>query len=633
MDWKGRVRGVAARVGQRVSGLVEGAVRPSRAGRTGRREVFHLVLIKPTHYDDDGYPITWYRILIPSNSLSCLHGLARDCAAREVLGPDVELHVTAIDETSQRVDVERILRDIRTDGGRALVGLVGVQSNQFPRAMDLARRFIAAGVPVSLGGFHVSGSISMLDETPPEIQEAEALGVSLFLGEAEDGRFDQVLRDAYAGKLAPRYDYLDDLPNLQGQPTPFLPREQVVRTHSNYAAFDLGRGCPFQCSFCTIINVQGRKSRFRGPDDLERIVRENAAIGVDCFFLTDDNLARNKNWEACFDRLIELREKEGLAVRLQVQVDTLCHRIPRFIDKAAAAGVDQVFVGMENINPDNLAAVGKKQNRTTEYREMLLAWKRHPVVITAGYIIGFPNDTRASIVRDVEIIKRELPIDLIYFTYLTPLPGSEDHRRLAREGTWMDPDLNKFDLNHRVTHHPRMSDEEWEQAYLDAWNTFYTWDHMETVLRRMVALGSNKRLTTINRLLWYREFVRLYGIHPLESGFLRIKVRNDRRPGFARQTAVEFLRDYGAELGYTTRELITTYARLRIIMERLWAARAQLRTSYADVATTPPSEDEHERLELFSGTRGGAEAVEKDRERRRLRVLQGGAGQPSTALG
>ncbi len=72
-----------------------------------------------------------------------------------------------------------------------------------------------------------------------------------------------------------------------------------------------GRGCPYQCSFCTIINVQGRKSRFRTADDLERIVRENYAQGIKRFFITDDNFARNTNWEALFDRIIELREKRG----------------------------------------------------------------------------------------------------------------------------------------------------------------------------------------------------------------------------------------------------------------------------------------------------------------------------------
>ena len=107
------------------------------------------------------------------------------------------------------------------------------------------------------------------------------------------------------------YDYRDQMPNLQGLAGPVPAREQVDRTYGSFSSFDLGRGCPFQCSFCTIINVQGRVSRFRSADDLEKIVRANHAIGINRFFLTDDNLARNRNWEACFDRLIELKEKEG----------------------------------------------------------------------------------------------------------------------------------------------------------------------------------------------------------------------------------------------------------------------------------------------------------------------------------
>lgn len=106
-----------------------------------------------------------------------------------------------------------------------------------------------------------------------------------------------------------------------------------------------------------------------------------------------------------------------------IQVDALCHRIPGFIDKCVAAGVGQVFIGLENINPDNLAAMNKKQNRITEYREMLLAGKQHPVVIWGAYIVGFPNDTRDSILHDVELIRRELPIDLLNISILTLAAG------------------------------------------------------------------------------------------------------------------------------------------------------------------------------------------------------------------
>ena len=123
---------------------------------------------------------------------------------------------------------------IQADGGRGMLGLVGVQSNQFPRALDIARPFLKAKIPVCMGGFHVAGSLAMLDGTPPEIAAAADMGISYFIGEAEDGRLDEVLIDGYAGKLKPRYDYRDQMPNLQDTPIPFLPREQVDRTYGTY---------------------------------------------------------------------------------------------------------------------------------------------------------------------------------------------------------------------------------------------------------------------------------------------------------------------------------------------------------------------------------------------------------------
>jgi hypothetical protein len=315
---------------------------------------FHFVMIKPTHYDDDGYPIQWLRSAIPSNTLACLNALAEDARRREVLGAGVEIRLHTYDETNRRVRPDQIIKMIRREGGRALIGLVGVQSNQFPRAVDLAKPFLAAGLPVCIGGFHVSGCIAMLPELPVDIKAAQDLGISFFAGEAEERRLDNVLRDAWNGQLMPLYNYMDDLPQLSGEPPPFLPRKHVSRTSGSLSSIDLGRGCPYQCSFCTIINVQGRKSRIRSPDDLEHIVRENYAEGIKRFFITDDNFARNRNWEAFFDRLIAMREEEGMKVKFTIQVDTLCHQIPSFIGKAKRAGVSRVFIGLENINPDSL---------------------------------------------------------------------------------------------------------------------------------------------------------------------------------------------------------------------------------------------------------------------------------------
>jgi radical SAM superfamily enzyme YgiQ (UPF0313 family) len=190
-----------------------------------------------------------------------------------------------------------------------------------------------------------------------------------------------------------------------------------------YTSFDAGRGCPFQCSFCTIINVQGRKSRHRTPDDVEEIIRINAAQNIQRFFITDDDFARNKNWEAILDRMIWLREEQGFKFKVTLQVDTLCHRLEGFIEKAARGGCARVFIGLENIDPDALASAKKRQNKIWEYRKMLQAWKDAGVITYAGYILGFPNDTPEKIARNIEIIQREMPLDLIEFFFPLPFPA------------------------------------------------------------------------------------------------------------------------------------------------------------------------------------------------------------------
>ncbi|MFI4988193.1 MAG: B12-binding domain-containing radical SAM protein [Alphaproteobacteria bacterium] len=584
----------------------------------GRQSVprrFALILIKPSHYDDDGYVIQWLRSAIPSNTLAVLYGLAVDCAERRILGDDVEIAITALDETNTRIRPERIAQDIAA-AGRGMVALVGVQSNQFPRAMDIARRLRAAGTQVCIGGFHVSGSLAMLPSMPPELVEAQRLGISLFAGEAE-GRLDEVLGDAWNGALKPLYNYMADLPDLEGVPPPMLPAARIKRTGGRLSSFDAGRGCPFQCSFCTIINVQGRKSRHRSADDVEEIVRLNLAQGINRFFITDDNFARNKDWESIFDRLIRLREEEKLDIKFAIQVDTLCHRNPNFIVKAGRAGVNRVFIGLESINPESLLGAKKRQNKITEYREMILEWRRVRVQTCAGYIIGFPTDTPESVVRDVEIIKRELPLDLLEFFCLTPLPGSEDHKHLFEKGVWMDPDLNKYDVEHVTTAHALMSKDEWERAYRLAWETYYSAEHMTTVMRRAAANGL--WLPTTQFLLqWFRFCISVERIHPLEGGYLRRKYRADRRPMLPRESAFLFYPRYLAELLWKHVEMVRLIRRLGRVRRRL-AADPRAR-DYMDEALTPPVDAELDRLEMFTVREAAKVAVSKARHETEARA-------------
>jgi hypothetical protein len=576
------------------------------------RELFRLFLIKPSHYDDDGYVIQWVQSEIPSNTMAVLNGIALDCIERRVLGDNVDIEIIAQDETNTRIKPKRIIRAIRECGSKGLVALVGVQSNQFPRAMDIARPLRAAGVPVCIGGFHVSGCMSMLPELPADIREAQDLGISVFAGEAE-GRLDEVLQDAYGNKLKAVYNYMPDLPGMEGVPTPVLASPNIRRNIGKRTSFDSGRGCPFQCSFCTIINVQGRKSRYRSADDIERILRENLDQGVTSFFITDDNFARNRNWEAIFDRIIKFRNDENVDIKLIIQVDTLCHSIPNFIKKAGQAGVNRVFIGLENINPDNLMAAKKRQNRITEYRTMLQMWKATGAIVYCGYILGFPADTPDRILRDIEILKRELPIDLIEFFCLTPLPGSEDHQVLDAKKIWMDPDMNKYDLEHVCTGHPLMSPAEFQDIYNRAWDAFYTPEHVETLMRRAVVNGMRPR-RIMRVALWFYACHAIEGVHPLQGGRFRRKYRLDRRPSFPVESVLTFYPRYLWEVFSKVARLLRLYRRFSRVCARV--ERDPNKYAYTDLSLRPPEEEDLDELEIFTATESGHSAVEKMRKQR-----------------
>ena len=547
---------------------------------------FCLVLIRASRYDDDGYVIRWLRSAIPSNSLAALYGLARDCADRQALGQDYELEIHALDEANTAIRPARIAKMVKqADAG--LVMLVGVQSNQFPRALDIATLLRQQDIPVAIGGFHVSGTMAMLDTIDPEVQRALDQGITCFAGEAE-GRLGNLLCAARDGSLQPIYNYMDDLPDLSGAALPLLPANRVLRTVGGTTSFDAGRGCPFKCSFCTIINVQGRKSRRRTPDDVERIVRANVAQGITRFFITDDNFARNQDWEAILDRLIQLRQVEKLPISLTIQVDTMCHKLPGFIEKSALAGAKRVFIGLESVSPENLIDANKRQNNITEYRKMLLGWKQAKVTTTCGYILGFPKDTPETIQRDIELIQRELPIDIMEFFCLTPLPGSADHQVLHRAGVWMDPDLNHYDSTHATTAHPLMSAEEWTAAYEAAWRTYYTDAHIETLLRRAVATGCSPGKVMF-LAFWFRGCIAYEHLHPLECGIWRVRDRSQRRLGMAREAAWRFYPREALAGAVKAVRWAKLYAKLRLIYRRV--RNDPKRFEYLDAALEPVVEE------------------------------------------
>ncbi len=551
------------------------------------KQPFRIVLIKPSHYDDNGYVIRWQLSSIPSNSLACLYAITKRVCASGALGDDIEIIIDVYDETNQKIPVKKILKQFSSPEALGLVCMVGVQTNQFPRAVDLSRQFISQKITVLIGGFHVSGCFSMLEKVPEDLSSAMSEGITLVAGEVEE-TWGDILKDELQDQLKPLYNFLNELPSLQAQASPILPEAVVSRYVGALATFDAGRGCPFTCSFCTIINVQGQKSRFRTADDVEAIIRINWKNGIRRYFVTDDDFARNRNWESIFDRLIAIRENEGLKINMILQVDTACHRLPRFIEKAGKAGCHKVFIGLESINPESLKNTGKKQNHVEQYRVMLQDWRRQGVLITAGYIIGFPNDTYESVMSDIEIIKKELPIDLLEFFMLTPLPGSQDHQTLVKQGVWLEPDMNDYDLEHPCAQHPKMSKTEWHRTYKAAWDSFYSDKNVEQLLRRRRADGNSTRRLT-EQVMWFYGSILYESIHPLQSGIFRRMDRFERRPGLPIENVFTFILKRFMTFTASAIGILGLHLRLNKIRKRVQSDPNG--KFYQDQATKPVIED------------------------------------------
>ena len=228
------------------------------------------------------------------------------------------------------------------------------------------------------------------------------------------------------------------------------------------------------------------------PTTSRRSSATNFAQGLARFFITDDNFARNKDWEPILDRLIQLREVEKLNISFIIQVDTLCHKLPNFIEKCARAGVKRVFIGLENINPDNLLGAKKRQNKITEYRKMLLAWKnarRHHLCRLHPRLPERHARIDPARHRGDQARAAGRPAGVLLSDAAAGLGGSP---QASQAGAPLDPDLNKYDLNHVCTTHPKMSAAEWERAYKMAWQRYYTDEHIETILRR-VAVDQGER--------------------------------------------------------------------------------------------------------------------------------------------
>ncbi len=504
----------------------------------GVREL-DITLIRPTNYTDDGYPIQMRVGVIRSNTLTQMGTLVRDIVSYPFFS-GVKLNIRLIDEAIQRVPVREIVRRSGMSGVRTIVMLVGVQTNQFPRAQDIAAWFLPHRIPVMIGGFHVSGMLAMIGLTS-SLRDAMSKGIILVAGEVEGERLPGIVQDVIEGRQEPLYNFLTPTPDLAQIPTPRLRKSELKGFASPYSTIDTGRGCVFACEFCTIINVQGRTMRCREPAQVIEFVRRNFhEAGIIHSFFTDDNIARNPRWRELFEGLILLREEEHIPFTFMMQSDLAARKIPPgdFFTTAARAGCNQVFFGVESVNRDNLRSQGKFQNQVAEYRDLASHLHSLGIACHAGYILGLPFDTPESVTRDVAELQR-IGFDSASFYILSPLPGSRDHQRWWQERRWMDPDFNTYDSAHVAVAPERMSRDDLMETYRKAWDQFYSVEHMVNVLKEW----GHDWSTYWNRLFFFAAYLyasRIEGLHPMNCGFWTVRHQDDRRSGFPREGLLKF---------------------------------------------------------------------------------------------
>lgn len=500
-----------------------------------------IILIKASTYDKDGYLIRSKWAPLPSNTLATMISLTKEAFSTLLLqNINYQIEIYNEDTFAQKVRVKKIMA--RHQHKKVIIGLVGIQSCMFPRASDLANEFQAAGATIIMGGFHITGGFNMLyygtnpdnpcpHIIPPEFEELMNKGIILFHGEAEE-LWPQVIKDIYDNNYKTLYH--GGMPDIFDTPLPIYPPNFFEGFLRKLFTIEAGRGCPYNCSFCTIKNVLGKNSRPHSP---EKVVENIKSICLKeknpHFFITDDNFARNP---FCFEILLGLEklQQQGFRFSLMIQSDVLCYKLTKildnktfkFIELFAKAGGSNIFFGIESLDPNTLKEVRKFHNRIDGYTKICALLHKYGITSQASYIIGWPNDTSASIAADIQELKK-MGFDQLALYIRMPLLGSDDHVKFLMTGIKMDEDFNNYDSTQAVMNHPKMTKEELEQSFWLAWEQFYTIGHMVTSLKR---LPLKNYWSVILNYLWYYWSSVCEKSHPMLCGIKRIRTFKDRRP-------------------------------------------------------------------------------------------------------
>ena len=571
--------GMLAWVGMKAGGFA----RPSRDTRrpddelppaASGRPLLRVYFIKPSRYDDDGRVLAYRWGVIPNNTLIALAGLNAAYAASH---PEIDVQTVLWDELVDGAlsgdTIASIVARGRRDAADVVIGLAGVQSNQYPRARDVALQFRALGATVLIGGFHISSDA-------PGRAFLESHGVTTVVGEA-DVNWTVLLDDHRHGELRASYSVEDGLrvrtglgsitvPLIEASPMPAIDDRYVRRFFNpTFSTIDTSRGCPFTCSYCSVKNVMGRTMRSRDPAAVLAWVRDAYdRHGIRNLLVVDDDFYRTPQWGPILSGVAELRRsRSDLALIMQVDVEAAAHgsddepapsaaRSRRFVELAAAAGCFEVFIGFESFDPANLEAVDKHHNeeradrrhhgdlaavaeRVVErYRRVVDNWHGAGVGVHSGYIIGLPHD-RPGCGRAAARALADIGVDIASFFIYTPFPGTEDYDRALAAGHLTDADFNAYDSTHPIYAHPHLTAQQIAREYHDAYRYFFTWRRMAWSLatfHRMPGLTTMSRAGMMVQQFYFAYATRR-GEHPMIGGIWSSRDAQIRREAITDEEA------------------------------------------------------------------------------------------------
>lgn len=406
-----------------------------------------LLFVCPAQLQDDGTPLRRKKAFLIPLSVYLLAGLT----PREW---DVEV-------TNDYTDV------IDYHGPHDLIGITTTTLHS-RRGYQIAQRFRELGKPVVLGGFH------------PTLfpQEAADNADALVIGEAEQ-LWGQVLADAAAGRLQKTYrsDRPTDLSNLPIPRYDLIDRRKYI---NDVLPVESARGCPYNCDYCSVTQFYGHRFRHRPPDQVARDIR---ASGSRFIGFVDDNIAGDlREAGRLFEALLPLKIFWMSQVSIRLADDE------KVLALAARSGFRYAIIGIETLDRDNLAAVGKKNvNRVEEYVEKTRLFKKHGVTVCANLMFGFDNDTPATFRDAYRFVARHRFMVNPYI--LTPYPGTRLYERMERDGRLLHQDYWRYTSYQTVFRPANFTPPELDRQFLAFYKKCYA---PLFVLRRMLHMARHK---------------------------------------------------------------------------------------------------------------------------------------------